>query len=341
MIDGISAARSVSPIAWAPATKSLEHLGLGSRSAAAGSARPRAPSAARARRGTRPAAPRGSRRRRGRAAARAPAAVRRGSGPRPACWRGRGAGGCRGRRRGLASGSSPAVTSSPVRATRFSMPCIEAPTISDCSASRLRSRQTSCMIGSTPHCFSAMATASGEACACAAVLSVALTASSQSCMGASWRRTSARPPPSIAGISAVITRWPARSLSSSVGMPARRRAPVASGDEVLPRRGALSEWSTGGRRWPRPSRHSGIRRERSWALTHTQRISGIDLAAAVGAHPAARPVAQRLGAGHRAGQPGRVQDALPAHLAAEDAALDRVLDLLDGAHGARPERPRA
>ena len=70
------------------------------------------------------------------------------------------------------------------------MPCIDAPTMSPWSARRLRSRQTSCMIGSTPQSFRAIETASGEACACAEVLSVALTASRYGCMGASWRRIS-------------------------------------------------------------------------------------------------------------------------------------------------------
>ncbi len=59
----------------------------------------------------------------------------------------------------------------------FSIPCIDAPTMSASSASRFRSRQTSCMIGSTPSSRRAIATASGDAWACAAVLSVALAAS--------------------------------------------------------------------------------------------------------------------------------------------------------------------
>ncbi len=42
---------------------------------------------------------------------------------------------------------------------------------------RLRSRQVSCMTGSMPSCLSAIATASGDACACADVLSVAFIAS--------------------------------------------------------------------------------------------------------------------------------------------------------------------
>jgi len=59
----------------------------------------------------------------------------------------------------------------------FSIPCSAAPAISASSAIRLRSRQVSCMTGSMSSCLSAMETASGDACACAAVLSVAFVAS--------------------------------------------------------------------------------------------------------------------------------------------------------------------
>ena len=86
-----------------------------------------------------------------------------------------------------ASCSSPAVTSSPVRQEMFSMPCSAAPTMSAWIARRFLSRQTTCMIGSTPSIFSAMATARLEACACAAVLSVALTASTQGAYCSSLR----------------------------------------------------------------------------------------------------------------------------------------------------------
>ena len=70
----------------------------------------------------------------------------------------------------------------------FSMPCIAAPTISDCErepvavpADELHHR-----LDAAP-ASGAIATASGEACACAAVLSVALTASTHGRIGASWR----------------------------------------------------------------------------------------------------------------------------------------------------------
>ena len=50
------------------------------------------------------------------------------------------------------------------------------------------------MTGSTPSCLSAIATASGEACACAAVLSVALTASTHGSNGSTRSRTASSPP---------------------------------------------------------------------------------------------------------------------------------------------------
>ena len=148
-----------------------------SRSAAAGTARRRAPSSARDRRGSRTAARPGSRPRRGRGAApgracgperyvpRASAAPRREAG----CCRGRTPGATRARRRRSRRRRSGSMM--------FSIPCRAAPAMSASSASRLRSRQTSCMTGSIPSCFSAIATASGEAWACAAVLSVAFAAS--------------------------------------------------------------------------------------------------------------------------------------------------------------------
>src|SRR3954454_5703949 len=133
------------------------------------------------------------------------------------------------------SGWWPALTSSPVMQQMFSMPCIAAPTISPWRFRRLRSRQASCITGSIPQALSAIATASGDAWACAAALSVALTASTQAFMGASWRWISGKPPPSIVGISAVTTKRPAVSLSSRADIPARRRVLVAPGHEVAPR----------------------------------------------------------------------------------------------------------
>src|SRR5205085_6239776 len=52
---------------------------------------------------------------------------------------------------------------------------------------------------------------------------------------------------------------------------------------------------------------------------------------AVRSHATAGPVAQRLGTGHGAGHPGRVQDALAAHLTAPHRLLDGVLQSGDEA----------
>ena len=61
----------------------------------------------------------------------------------------------------------------------------------------------------------------------------------------------------------------------------------------------------------------------------------LDLAVAVGAHAAARPVAQILRALHRAGHAGGVQDALTAVVAAEEPLLGEVFGGLDQPFDAR------
>src|SRR5207253_2877181 len=61
---------------------------------------------------------------------------------------------------------------------------------------------------------------------------------------------------------------------------------------------------------------------------------GLHLAVPVGPHPAARTVAKRLRALHRTDQAGRVEDALAAHVAAEDRLLHRRLDQRDRLHHA-------
>src|SRR5215210_1816463 len=234
------------------------------------------------------------------------------------------------------SGSSPAVTSSPVMQLMFSMPCSAAPTISASSARRLRSRQASCMTGSTPHALSASATASGDAWACAAALSVALTASTHAFIGASWRSTSAKPPPSMTGISAVTTNCPALSFCSRpdipAGLPAGRRALVAAGDRIAPGRRPVQAVVDG------RAQLVDVRAPDRQALgalvglePHAPHLR-LDLAGPVGAHAAARAVAQRLRARHWARHAGVVQDALAAHLAVPDRPLDRVLDGLEQGH---------
>src|SRR4051794_20140846 len=240
------------------------------------------------------------------------------------------------------SGSSPAVTSSPVMQLMFSMPCIAAPTISASRFSRLRSRHASCMTGSTPQALSAIATARGEACACAAALSVALIASTHAFIGASWRWISGEPPPSIVGISAVTTKSPASSFRSRRDIsrrPSGRGLLVAAGHEVAPRRRALEAIVD---RWAQAVDVRAPDRELLGPVVgldpHAAHLR-LDLAAAVRAHAATRAVAQRLRARHRAREPGVVQDALPAHAAVPDRPLDRVLDRLEQAHaGTRARR---
>ena len=66
----------------------------------------------------------------------------------------------------------------------FSIPWNAAPTMSAWHAIRFLSRQTTWRIGSTPACARAIAMATFEACACAAVLSVAFIASTQPAISA-------------------------------------------------------------------------------------------------------------------------------------------------------------
>ena len=49
--------------------------------------------------------------------------------------------------------------------------------------------------------------------------------------------------------------------------------------------------------------------------------------------PSARPVAQPLGTGHRADERRVLQDAVAAHLAAEQRALDQTLNQRERLHG--------
>src|SRR3954462_14925577 len=93
----------------------------------------------------------------------------------------------------------------------------------------------------------AIATATLDACACAAVLSVALQASIHGSYCSSFWRTASMPPPSTTGSSPVITRPSPASLRSSsdmpllvpLGLPALGRLAVALGHEVDPRRRVL------------------------------------------------------------------------------------------------------
>src|SRR5207244_10234651 len=90
------------------------------------------------------------------------------------------------------------------------------------------------MTGSIPSCLSAIETATGEACACAEVLSVALTASTQGSYGSKRSLTASSPPELIVSSSAVKTNRPPAIASSSFDMPTRWRLLVALGQEVAP-----------------------------------------------------------------------------------------------------------
>ena len=76
-----------------------------------------------------------------------------------------------------ASGWSPIAIGSPERQRRFRAPNAHAPSSSEVSASRFRSRTVSCSVGSTPARATNAAPATGDMCAEAVGLSVTLAAS--------------------------------------------------------------------------------------------------------------------------------------------------------------------
>ena len=114
------------------------------------------------------------------------------------------------------------------------------------------------------------------------------------------------------------------------GLPAGGRLPVALADEVGPAGRVLEPVVD--RRAHVVVLLAPVLRQRGHALGTLEALQphaahlGLDLAVAVRPYAPAGPVAQRLRAVHRAGHAGRVQHALPAHLAAPDGALDRLLD---------------
>src|SRR5438132_3857526 len=201
------------------------------------------------------------------------------------------------------------------------------------SPSRLRSRHTSCITGSTPSCLSAIATASADACACAAVVSVALTASPYSSKGAKRSCTAASPPASIVSSSAVRTSPPAAIRCSSLDMPPGRRLLVAAGEQVAPRRRVPEAVID---RRPQVIELLAPRQllRALVALQPDAAHLGLHLAAAVGPHASAWSVPQELRAAHRAREAGGVQHALAAHAATEDRPLDRLLGDGERAHHA-------
>src|SRR2546428_6814883 len=245
----------------------------------------------------------------------------------------------------LASGWSPAVTSSPLISSRLWMLSAAAPSKSACSASRFRSRTVSCMMGSNPFSTSRWAAASEDIWTCAPVLSVQLMASTDPRSTSARRQVASGSALLLEESSAVTAKWPWRSSAASrlglpIGRPTLRRHPVPTAGQVDPRGGALQlpidrfleildvilEDGEPSRALP------GVDPDTS--------LVGVHLAVAVGADAAARPIAKILGAAHRAAQAGRVQDALAAHPAVPDRFLERLLDgehqALDNAHGFYP-----
>src|SRR5690349_15783711 len=116
-------------------------------------------------------------------------------------------------------------------------------------------------------------------------------------------------------------------------MPALRRLLVASGREVDPGGRALEPVVD-----RRPHVVDLVRpRQPARALDRLEPDAahfGLHLAVAVRPHAAARPVAERLRALHRTGEARGVEDALAAHVAAENRLLHRRLDQGDRLHQA-------
>src|SRR5579871_5986171 len=213
----------------------------------------------------------------------------------------------------LASGWSPAVTSSPLITTMFRTPRAAAPRRSACSASRLRSRTVSCMIGSMPRSTSRCAAAIAERWTWAPVLSVQLMASTTPRSMSPLRSTAMGSALSLEVSSAVTTNWPSRSNSARwlvpTRLPALGRYGVPSVHEVDPRRRPLQLPVdrllqmldvVSPQRHP-PGAFPGLDPDTA--------LIGKDLAVAVGSNAPARAIAKVLGTAHRTAEPGGMQDA--------------------------------
>ena len=126
------------------------------------------------------------------------------------------------------------------------------------------------------------------------------------------------------------SRWrePA-ARSGALGLAVRARRLGLRARPAARRNGPAAGWSTGfcTSRMASPLAYGCAP---SQALHPDAGHLGLDLAIAVVAHAAAGAVAQVLRAVHRAGHAGRGQDALAAHPAVEQEALDHPLDGGDG-----------
>src|SRR5207249_2079780 len=126
---------------------------------------------------------------------------------------------------------------------------------------------------------------------------------------------------------------PKRSLCSAIRFRSRHVTCMIGSTPSRASRAAAAHAAM----WTIPAVLSGTFTASTWSRTsralrlHPRAHHARDhLAATVHAHAAARSVAQRLRAAHGAGHAGFVQDALPAHLAAEDDFLARGFERPDG-----------
>src|SRR5215831_19508277 len=222
------------------------------------------------------------------------------------------------------------------------MPRAAADSRSDWSAMRLRSRQVTCMTGSTPAARASRLPAQLDSRACAPWPSVMLTASTKPRSGSTFRRTASGSAPrggptpgSCAARSLPLRRGCAPPDGRyTVGISGGPQLVVTALPVVDPRAlppasvvdGTLQQVQVGDppmalRPLPGHQPHAPQTR--------------VDLARTVAADPATGTVAQLLGAGHRARVPGDRQRALAAHPAAEKPALG---GLLGGGEGPVPRR---
>src|SRR5215468_11055713 len=263
---------------------------------------------------------------------------------------------------GSAPGWSPNLGWSPVISSTLGMPMAQAASRSDWSASRLRSRQVTCMTGSIPAWAASRLPAQLAIRTFAPALSVMLTASTQPRSCSALRSSAPGSAPRGGPISAVTVNDPdpsrARRPDPLISLPSSR--------DVVPearRRGAGS-----GGRGPQvlvlpapvadpgappgpPLVHRALEQQQvsHAAFALGPRVGGHPhapgvrehFAGAVRADAAARAVAQLLGAGLRAGVPGDREGALPAHPAAERRALGRPLGGGEGPVGRRGSGQRA
>src|SRR5579862_5211509 len=222
------------------------------------------------------------------------------------------------------------------------MPSAAAPSRSDWSAMRLRSRQVICMTGSSPAASTARLPAQLASRTFEPWLSVMLTASTQPRSNVAARVIGSVLAPRGGLISAVTAKLPDARRSRRLTGPPRAVAGLAGPQSLVaalpvvqPRalapaavvRRAVQQAQVGG---PALARRAlvGVDPDAGQRRVH--------LAGAVRAHSPARPVTQLLRAAHRAGVAGDGQGALAAHPAAEQVLFDQPLRA--GERGARRAR---